>query len=258
VKHKKAKHRAAETNSKTKQQSSSQFSGAHYIRRFEAHERICEFVFVVCALLLSGMSAFGAHKIPIIWTTGIGLCAAIIAICFWLTDRELGRRHSEQLKEPKPMSDERPNINITSHNQKSGSTSINTGTVNLGPRPRVITPESRRRFIAKAQAAPKEGAVVVGFVADNDESHNLASQVRDLLSEAGYSVNPNLMPVTRFGTPLKGVVLEIRDKDKPNQSAIALQQLLGAIDIDALGANGSTSQAEGEIWVQVGLNPKNQ
>lgn len=154
--------------------------------------------------------------------------------------------------------DERPNINVTSHDQKGGFTGINQGTVNLGPNPRVITPENRRKFLAKAQAAPKDGAIVVGFVADNGESHNLASQVRDLLTEARYSVNPNLMPVTRFGTPLRGLALEIRNRDKPTQTAIALQQLLGTIDIEALGANGSTSQAEDEIWVQVGLNPQTQ
>jgi hypothetical protein len=89
VKHKKQKHSDAKINRKTKQQPSSQFAAGHYVRRFEAHERICEFVFIICALLVSGMSALGAHKIPIIWTIGIAICAAIIAICFWLTDREL-------------------------------------------------------------------------------------------------------------------------------------------------------------------------
>lgn len=92
MKRKKTKRGNAKTYHKTEQKPSGQFATGHYVRRFEAHERICEFVFVVCALLLGGMSAFSAHRLPIVWTTGIGLCAATLAFCFWFTDRELGNR----------------------------------------------------------------------------------------------------------------------------------------------------------------------
>jgi hypothetical protein len=102
VKSNKAKSRNAKPNSKTKPQSAHQFTaGQHIVRRFETHERICEFIVVLCALLLGGMSAFSGHKLVILWITGIGLCAAIFTVLFWYTDRELTRTSAIVLKSPR-------------------------------------------------------------------------------------------------------------------------------------------------------------
>jgi hypothetical protein len=93
VNRKKDKRSNAKSNRETKQQPAQQlFSSEHVARRFETHERICEFILIFCGLLLGGMSAFSSHKLAIVWTTGIGLCAAILAVLFWYTDRELTRR----------------------------------------------------------------------------------------------------------------------------------------------------------------------
>ena len=93
------------------------------------------------------------------------------------------------------------------------------------------------------------------FVADNDESRDFAMQIHSLLSEAGYNVTAGVWPTMHFGTPVKGVQLEVRDKDNPPNFAKVLQLLLEEIVIEALGAPGSTDQPQDEVVVYVGLRP---
>jgi hypothetical protein len=94
VKNQETKGRDANSHDETKHKTYSQLAATHYIRRFETPERFCEVVIVICGLLLGGMSAFGSHRLLTIWTTGVGICAVVFAICFWITDRELERRHN--------------------------------------------------------------------------------------------------------------------------------------------------------------------
>jgi hypothetical protein len=59
---------------------------AHNVgRRFETYERICEFLFLSFAVLLSVVNT---HKVLI---AGCAICAGILAFCFWYDDRQIRR-----------------------------------------------------------------------------------------------------------------------------------------------------------------------
>lgn len=96
VKKQKIKRRNTKTDAKTKQHSRGQFTSIHYVRRFETAERFCEAICIVLAICVSGMPAFGAHRLLIAWTIGLAIIAAILAWLFWYTDKELDRRATEQ------------------------------------------------------------------------------------------------------------------------------------------------------------------
>ena len=84
MKKRKAKRDKKEPKEKTNQQSPNQFATAYNEgRRFETHERICEFLFFAFAVLLSVVNT---HKVLI---AGCAICAGILAFCFWYDDREL-------------------------------------------------------------------------------------------------------------------------------------------------------------------------
>jgi hypothetical protein len=100
VKREKEENRDAKPEHERENQASGQFATAHYVRRFETAERICEGTAIISGILLSGMSAFGGHKIAMVWTTGLGLCAVILAVCFWVTDRELLKERTAKDNQP--------------------------------------------------------------------------------------------------------------------------------------------------------------
>lgn len=183
MKDKKTKKRNANSQSKTEEQSARKFSATHYILRFETHERVCGVVVGICALLLSGMGAvgFSSHKIPVIWTTGIGLCALIIAICFWLTDRELKHVTEQPPLTSSPMEEE---YNISSNNQSGGFTGVNKGTVNQVPQPRILTNEQSSK-LTKLLAAHPPGDVTFFIDTSATDSRNLASTLSAALTSAG-------------------------------------------------------------------------
>lgn len=154
---------------------------------------------------------------------------------------------------PTPMS----NINISSQNQSGGFTGINTGTVNLGLSPRVITQVDYDRFVVAAKPAPK-GTITLGFMSGNPESHNFAVQLKKLLIDAGYAVKPDFIEHMAWTPTLYGVRLEIRDNDKPTQFAIAVQVLLKQIGIDAAGGPANRDLSDNEMWMHVGLRPEDE
>jgi hypothetical protein len=218
-------------------------------------------VFILCVavpLLLGGFANYFAHKAWILYLPLFGVLLLLgylghLAIQFYANPQNDLENGDKNLK-PDGVTQERPNISITSQGQSGGFTGINRGTLNLGPSPRVISVERRQQFLGSSRDAPK-GNITVRFVADNDESHNFAMQIRSLLNEAGYNVTPGVWPVVHFGTPVNGVQLEVRDKDNPPNFAKVLQPLLEEIGIEALGAPGSTDQAQDEVVVYVGLRP---
>jgi hypothetical protein len=140
-----------------------------------------------------------------------------------------GLKGGHIVKQSNPNNQQQGNTNISSFNQSGG---ITAHTVNLGPTPRVIGVEKRQHFQDSSRDAPK-GNITVRFVADNDESHDFAMQFHSLLGEAGYNVTAGVWPVMHLGTPVKGVQLEVRDKDNPPNFAKVLQALLEEIGIGA-------------------------
>jgi hypothetical protein len=256
VKNRKTGGSNAKTERKRRQKVSSDFAAAHYVRRFETPERLCEVVATLCGLVLSGMGAFGSHKLGIIWTTGIGICAVVLAICFWLTDSELRRRHVEQSKNPKPMNDERSNINISSRGQRGGFTGINQGTVNLGPEPRVLTPDKRAAFVQDLAKAPK-GNVYFRVVGGDAEAFAFASQIQEALQSIGYKSGPGMGSFNRLGgQPPMGIVLRIKSEAEAPPFAGEIQRAFHTIDIDAPAEVGGAPEVSADaLVIEVGAKP---
>jgi hypothetical protein len=99
VKRKRKNDSNRQSDCKSQNQPSSQFAAVHDVRRFATHERICEAIGGVCAILVAWMSASDGHRIAIIWTSGIAIAALIFALCFWLTDREFSRQQQANEKQ---------------------------------------------------------------------------------------------------------------------------------------------------------------
>lgn len=119
---------------------------------------------------------------------------------------------------------------------------------------RRITADQRGRFIHFLEKAPK-GPVTMKFAAGNSESHGFALQLRSLLRDAGYTVAESMISETRFGAPLVGAQLELKNRDLPPKATAALQAGLEVIGIDALGVHGHHDQREEDIRLSVGEKP---
>ena len=96
VKDRKTKKREKKSKNKTDSQAPHQFSAGHHVqRRFEIPERLCEAIVIICGLL----TALGGNHILFI---GIGVCAAVLAFCFWFADRESNREIDLSSPSPTP------------------------------------------------------------------------------------------------------------------------------------------------------------
>lgn len=241
------------------------------IRRYMTPLWILSGVAFAVATLFLGFCLFNsAYRFHALWSTYVGIMLAIAAVFVWwhatlaehfanTFPKESDNKQSAPLETPTPtpMKDDKPNINISSANQSGGFTGYNTGTVNLGPSPRVITQVDHDRFVVAAKSAPK-GTITLGFNSGNPESHNFAVQLRQLLRDAGYTVKEEFIQNMMWNPPLYGVRLEIRDNEKPTQFAIAVQVLLKQIGIDAAGGPANRDLSDNEMWMHVGQRPEDE
>jgi hypothetical protein len=105
---------------------------------------------------------------------------------------------------PPPMKNDQANRSIVTTNQSGGQNIIASGDVNLAPRPRDVTPESRQKLLALLATAPKGQVAVMSLMGDS-ESALFAHRIIGVLSEAGYSAHQGQTSGSMPGPPVFGV-----------------------------------------------------
>lgn len=92
-------------------------------------------------------------------------------------------------------------INVASHDQRGG---ITAGVLNVGARPRDLTPGLKQRLL---EALPiKEGDVTVTSVMGDGEAFRFATKIMEYLVDQGYSVKGVNQAV--FSRPLEGQTID--------------------------------------------------
>jgi hypothetical protein len=150
------------------------------------------------------------------------------------------------------MSNDRPNINISSQNQSGGFTGVNTGTVNLTPPQREITQEQGERLKQFLADTPR-GRITMRFPITEAESGKFADKLCKQLRDLGFDVgNPYLASLTGYPN---GLALLINPEDKESKMVFDLQKSLKAIGFPA-PAYLETGIEKGTIEIQVGPSPQ--
>jgi hypothetical protein len=118
---------------------------------------------------------------------------------------------------------------------------------------RTITPEHRKQFV-DLLAVARKGRVRISVMAGNKEAFDFATQVRDMVREAGYSTPDTMNSLQLFGPPLLGMVIKV--KSEPEQAPFAgdMQRAFSAIGIEALGDKDSSLDAD-IVLLQIGAKP---
>lgn len=143
------------------------------------------------------------------------------ALCVWImyqTHAYVAHKEAAQNpSKPNAVSEERPNINITSHGQSGGFTGINEGgTVNLGPPPPVPInfPDEKVELLKSMLAVPTIESIDFARYADAD-SENLCNKLR--YAFASWRI-PRLNIVTVAVPPFEsGVTIRYADADQSTQ-----------------------------------------
>jgi hypothetical protein len=118
---------------------------------------------------------------------------------------------------------------------------------------RAIIPEQRKQF-ANFLAPARKGRVRITVTAGNNEAFDFATQVRDMVREAGYTT-PDLMDSFQlFGPPPIGIVIRVKSETEQAPFAGDMQRAFNAIGIDAPGDKDASLDAD-TVLLQIGTKP---
>jgi hypothetical protein len=117
---------------------------------------------------------------------------------------------------------------------------------------RTITPKQRSQFVAFLAPSPK-GKVKMSVTASDREAFAFASQVRDMIREAGYET-PEIMNTFISAPPLIGILIKVKSESDQPPFGGPIQKAFKAINIDTPGKVDSSVDAN-TVLIQVGLKP---
>lgn len=118
-------------------------------------------------------------------------------------------------------------------------------------KPRTLSDDARRHMLDSLRTVPK-GSVTVTAIMSNPEAENFASQIRDALIKAGWSVG-GVNAVLMMPAP-PGVLIRVVSLQSLPPHAVGIQNALKAAGIDAPGLANSKMKAD-DVDILVGFKP---
>jgi hypothetical protein len=111
--------------------------------------------------------------------------------------------------------------------------------------PRVLTPEQKAKFKQFTTSFAKGRIVITALTGERGEPRTYAGELKALLEEAGYQVEPSVTTfIVSGGDELSGLWLKVTDIDSAPPHAGPLQKAFEAIGIKATGTNTKDSAVD--------------